>query len=141
MAIFSLFFIFFINFQVQAVITPSGPYLVQALSDSDPPVMAWNSNLAYYENHLLYVGSDNKLYGYDLANGVSSEVYDFSGDPNFSFGAAGLLVASDGYLYFNDNGNTSKIYRIHLADAWPIQNIESIETSAKGSIWSSTTKG
>ena len=138
MAIFSLFFIFFINFQVQAVITPSGPYLVQALSDPDPPVMAWNSNLAYYENHLLYVGSDNKLYGYDLANGVSSEVYDFSGDPNFSFGAAGLLVASDGYLYFNDNGNTSKIYRIHLADAWPIQNIESIETSAKGSIWSFT---
>lgn len=136
MAIFSLFFIFFINFQVQAVITPSGPYLVQALSDPDPPVFTWNSSLAYYDNHLIYAGSQG-IFAYNLDTETTTLVSDLSSNPNFSFGPAGFLVTDDRYLYFTDNGSTTRLYRVLLTNNWPL-NYENFDTQSNGSIFSLT---
>ena len=136
MAVFSLFFIFFINFQVQAVITPSGLYLVQALSDSDPPVMAWNSSLAYYDNHLIYAGSQG-IFAYNLDTEASTLLCDLSANLNFSFGPAGFLVTEDNYLYFTDNGITKRLYRVLLTNNWPL-NYEDFDTQSNGTIFSLT---
>ncbi|MCG6917851.1 MAG: DUF5050 domain-containing protein, partial [Deltaproteobacteria bacterium] len=122
---------------VLAAITPEDPYEALALDAPDPAVFDWVSSIGYYDGQLIYPGNDRKIYAYDIQTGNSTEILDLSADPNFFFGPSAFLVSFDNYLYFLDNGNTDKIYRIDLSGAWP-PAIESFSTGASGSIFSFT---
>ncbi len=136
MAFMAISFLFSVRLGL-AEISPVEPWQSSELGDPSPPALTWNSSIAYYETQLIYVGSDLKIYGYDMSTGESIEVLDLSDDPNFMFGPSGFLVSHDNYLYFHDNGNTKKIYRIDLAATWP-PDIESFNTGAAGSIFALT---
>jgi len=128
---------FLIAIPVGASITPNVPFQASTLAAPNPAVFTWVSSIAYYDGQLIYPGDDRKIYAYDIQTGNSTEVLDLSADPNFGFGPSGFLVSYDNYLYFLDNGNTDKIYRIDLTAAWP-PAIESFSTGASGSIFGLT---
>jgi hypothetical protein len=121
-----------------ADITATDPFESASLTDPVPPAVSFVSSIAYYDGSLIYAANDNnlnKLYTYDIASGTSTELWDLSGDPNFNFGPSGFMVSSDNYLYFHDNGNTKKIYRIDLiAPGAP----DELDTGANGSIFAFT---
>lgn len=120
-----------------AGITPVDTWESEALSDPNPAVFGWVGSIAYYDNQIIYAGNDQKIYAYDLDTENSTELLDLSGDANFSFGPSGFMVSDDNYLYFHDNGNSDKVYRVDLTAAWPA-SIESFNTGATGSIYAFT---
>ena len=122
---------------VGAAITPAGSYGATALADPVPAVFTWNGSTGYYNNQLIYCGSDKKTYAYDLDTGASTLVSDTSGLGGAWGNVTGFIVSSDNYLYFHDNGDTTKIYRILLTNAWPAAH-ESFDTGCSGSIYSFT---
>jgi hypothetical protein len=114
---------------------PAETFLFTPLADPVPPVLSFVSSIGYYDGSVIYAGNDLKIYAYDTADGTSTELWDLSGDPNFNFGPSGFMVSSDNYLYFHDNGNTQKIYRIELtAPGAP----DELDTGANGSIFAFT---
>jgi hypothetical protein len=133
----SLLLVFLWANSVFAAITPEDHYDTEALSDPSPAVFVWNSSIGYYDNQLIYCGDDKKIYAYDLDAGASTLVSDASGLGGAWGSAAGFLVSSDDYLYFHDNGDSTKIYRILLTNAWPAA-YESFDTGCSGSIYSIT---
>jgi len=124
------------NPDVALQVVPTAPYRARYLGEPDPAALAWNSALAYHDHQLIYAGNDNKIYAYSLVTGDYEEVLDLSGNPDFGFGPAGFLVSHDYYLYFHDNGNTDKIYRIDLTTAVP--SMASFHSGAQGSIFAFT---
>jgi hypothetical protein len=120
---------------VNAAITPKGSYEAMALADPVPAVFAWNGSIGYYENQLLYCGDDKRIYAYDLDTGASTLVSDTSGLGGAWGSATGFLISSNDYLYFHDNGDTTKVYRLLLTNAWPAA-CESFDTGCSGSIYS-----
>ncbi|MDY6952465.1 MAG: choice-of-anchor U domain-containing protein, partial [Thermodesulfobacteriota bacterium] len=117
-------------------VVPAPPYRARYLGEPDPAAFAWNSTLAYYDHQLIHAGDDNRIYAYHLVTGGYEEVLDLSENPDFGFGPSGFLVSHDHYLYFNNNGNSDKIYRIDLTASAPA--IESFESGASGSIFAFT---
>ena len=120
-----------------AAITPVAPYQAAALTDPSPAVFTYGSSIGYYNNRLIYAGSDGKIYAYSTGSGSSTLVSDTSALATAYSSVQGFLVSSDGYLYFHDNGISAKIYRIPLADGWPAA-YEALTTQASGSIYSFT---
>jgi len=122
-----------------ADITPKAPYQAEALADPDPAVYVWNSSIAYYNNHVLYVGEDGDIYGYDLDTAESTLVCDAPLVSEF-FGVSGLMVADDDYLYLHDNGRfdgKKTIFRVKLTEPWPAY-YEFLDTEANGFIYALT---
>jgi hypothetical protein len=119
---------------VNAAITPKGSYEAAALADPVPAVFAWNGSIGYYDNQLIYCGDDKMIYAYDLDTGASTLVSDTSGLGGAWGNVTGFLVSSNDYLYFHDNGDTTKIYRLLLTNAWPAA-YESFDTGCSGSIY------
>lgn len=103
----------------QAALTPVAPYQAQALPDPDPPAFVYSAGIGYYGGKLLYAGDDGKIHAYDIEGGTSTLVCDTSSLTPPSYSIGGFFIASDGHLYFHDNGTTAKVYRIRLADPWP----------------------
>ncbi|MEJ5358312.1 MAG: choice-of-anchor U domain-containing protein [Desulfobacterales bacterium] len=118
----------------QAALTPVAPYQAQALPEPNPPTFAYAAGIGYYGGKLLYAGDDGKIHAYDVEGGSSTLVCDTSSltPPYYSIG--GFFIASDGHLYFHDNGTTAKIYRIRLADPWPAL-FQEFDTRVGGSIY------
>jgi hypothetical protein len=114
-------------------VVPTTPYRGRYLGEPDPPAFAWNSTLTYYDHQLFYAGQDNKIYAHHLITGDNKEILDLNDNPDFGFGPAGFLVSYDHYLYFHDNGNTDKIYRIDLTASEP--SVASLHSGAQGSIF------
>jgi hypothetical protein len=134
----SVVLVFLLATPIGADITPTAPYQADnTLGAPDPGVKTWNSSIAYYNNHLIYAGNDNSIYAYNLDTEGSTLVCDLSANANFGFGPAGFFVSNDGYLYFNDNGNTTNIYRALLSEAWPVDE-ESFDTQCNSSIFTFT---
>jgi hypothetical protein len=127
--------LFFLTTPVCAEITPEDPYDTESLKDPVPAIFTWNGSIGYYDNQLIYCGDDKKIYAYDLDTGNSTLVSNTSGLGGAWGSAAGLLISSDDYLYFHDNGDTTKIYRLLLTNAWPTA-YESLDTGCSGSIYS-----
>jgi hypothetical protein len=121
----------------QAAITPVAPYQASALTDPDPEVFTYASSIGYYEDQLIYAGSDGKIYAYSIKTGASELVSDTSALKTAFSSVQGFLIATDGHLYFHDNAITANIYRIRLADAWPAA-YETTDTQIGGAIYSFT---
>ncbi|MGD8702854.1 MAG: hypothetical protein PVG51_07365 [Desulfosarcina sp.] len=114
----------------QAAITPVAPYQATVLDDPDPGVIAYGSSIGLYDNKIIYAGTDGNIYAYDVSTGSSTLVSDTAALT--LFGVQGFLVASDGYLYFHDNGTSANVYRLNLADPWPAayETLDSLLTSS-----------
>ena len=118
-----------------AAITPISPFKAEALPDANPPVFTFQSSIAYYNNSIIYAGSDGKIYAYGVDSKSSTLVSDTSslGTPPYT-AATAFMVSSDDYLYFTDNGDTSNIYRIKLTDQWPARYVP-LDTGITSSIF------
>ncbi len=117
-------------------ISPAVPeYLAGRLDPPFPKVFDYSSSIAFYDGFLFYAGEDGKIYGYDIARGASKPVCDTSGLATDDSAVQGFLVSSDGHLYFHDNANSSKIYRVKLTDPWPAAYSE-LDTGLSASIYS-----
>ena len=119
-------------FPALAAITPIGPYQAEALADPSPAVFTFQSSIAYYNNFLIYAGSDGKIYAYGIDTGTSILVSDTSALSTAFSAVQGFVVSSGNYLYFHDNAVTSNIYRLKLTDPWPAahETLDSGITSA-----------
>jgi|GEM_PF-895067 len=117
-----------------AALSCTDPWGCGTLADPSPPVKAWTESIAYHDQHLIYAGSDNSIYAFNLAGGKSSLVCDLADDPGFIYGPTGFMVSADGYLYFHDNGNTTRIYRLLLSEPWPA-HYESFDTQCNSAIF------
>jgi hypothetical protein len=104
-----------------ATLTPISPFQAEALPDPNPPVVTFQSSIAYYNNSIIYAGSDGNIYAYDVDSKSSTLVSDTSSLKGTAYPAAvtAFMVSSDDYLYFNDNAVTQNIYRLKLTDTWP----------------------
>jgi hypothetical protein len=102
-----------------AAITPVAPFQAEALPDPDPPVFTFQSAISYYNNSIIYAGSDGKIYAYDVDSKLSTLVSDTSSLGNAFAAVTAFMVSSDDYLYFTDNAVTPNIYRLKLTDTWP----------------------
>ena len=118
-----------------AAITPISPFQAEALPDPNPPVAIYSSSIAYYNNYLIYAGSDKKIYGYNLATSESLVINDTS---SLSLAPQGFLVSTDNYLYFHDNAVTSNIYRLQLSHTWPVPTSETLDTGITSAIFAFT---
>jgi hypothetical protein len=121
-----------------AVLKPLGPYQAEALPDPPTPAFLYSSSIAYYDNYLIYAGSDGKIYGYDADSLDSVLVSDTSSLSSVFTAPQGFHVSSDGYLYFHDNainsGVSQSIYRLQLSDTWPV-SFETLDTGATSAIF------
>ena len=122
---------------VLGAITPTAPYETKALSNPNPVAFAWTSSIAYYNNKVIYSGADGKIYGFDLDTETSTVISDTSALATAFSSVTGMLVADDDYLYFHDNGNSAKIYRVLLTDQWPA-DYESFDTEISSAIFGFT---
>ena len=112
----SVLLVFLSGNPLSAVITPTDPWQSQGLGDPSPVPFTWNSSIAYYNNQLIYAGSDKKIYAFDIAGGTSVMVSDTSALSDPWASVSGFLVTSDHYLYFHDNRfPTGKIFRLLFA--------------------------
>ncbi len=102
-----------------AAITPVAPFQAEALPDPNPPVFTFQSAISYYNNSIIYAGSDGKIYAYDVDSKLSTLVSDTSSLGNAFAAVTAFMVSSDDYLYFTDNAVTPNIYRLKLTDTWP----------------------
>ncbi len=118
-------------------IVPVDPARSRAISDPSPEVFAFQSSIAYYDNYLIYVGKDGKIYGYNLDTGASTVISDTSSLSSPFSAVQGFLVSSDNYLYFHDNALSFKIYRLNLKGTWPV-GFESLDTEVKSAIFAFT---
>ncbi len=119
-----------------SAISPAVPeYLAGRLDPPGPKVFDYSSSIAFYDGFLFYAGEDGKIYGYDIASGASELVSDTSGLATAYSAVQGFLVSSDGHLYFHDNANSSKIYRVKLTDSWPADYRE-LDTGVTSAIYS-----
>ena len=120
-----------------AALTPIGPYQAEALPDPEPPVFTFQSSIAYYNNSIIYAGSDGKIYAYDVASNSSALVSDTSSLGNAFAAVTAFMVSSDDYLYFTDNGVTSNIYRLKLTATWPVsaEQRQQLDTGITSSIF------
>jgi len=118
-------------------ITVQDPFKGAALSPPSPGVFTYGSSVAYYKGEIIYAGDDGKIYAYSLDTGASNLVSDTSALSTGFSSVQGFLAASDGYLYFHDNGNSAKIYRLSLSDARPAAYAE-LDTGLTSSIYSFT---
>ncbi len=89
-----------------AALTPINPFEAESLPDPDPPVFTFQSSIAYYNNSIIYGGSDGKIYAYGIDSKSSTLVSDTSSLGNAFAAVTGFMVSSDDYLYFNDNAVT-----------------------------------
>ena len=120
-----------------ADLTPIGPYKAESLPDPNPPVFTFQSSIAYYNNFIIYAGSDGKIYAYDVDSKSSALVSDTSSLGNAFAAATAFMVSPDDYLYFTDNGSTSNIYRLKLTDTWPVSPVP-LNTGITSSIFAFT---
>jgi hypothetical protein len=122
-----------------AAITPVAPFQAEALPDPNPPVFTFQSSIAYYNNSIIYTGSDGNIYAYDVDSKSSTLVSDTSSLKSTQFPAAvtAFMVSSDDYLYFTDNDVTKNIYRLKLTDTWPA-GYSTLATGVSSSIFSFT---
>ena len=120
---------------VHAALTPVAPWQAALLPEPNPPAFAYSSAIAYHDGSIFYAGDDGKIYAYDIASGASSLVCDTSALATAFSSVQGFLVASDGYLYFHDNATTAKIYRLRLADPWPVEEYAELDTEVPGAIY------
>jgi hypothetical protein len=102
-----------------AALTPIDPFQAEALPDPNPPVFTFQSAISYYNNSIIYGGSDGKIYAYGVDSKSSTLVSDTSSLGNAFAAVTAFMVSADDYLYFTDNGVTSNIYRLKLTDTWP----------------------
>ena len=115
-------------------ITPIGPYQAEDLSDPNPAPLAYQSSIAHYNDAVIYAGDDGKIYAYDIDSGSSTLVSDTSALGNDYATVQGFLTGADNYLYFHDNALTANIYRLNLADAWPV-TYETLDTGITSAIF------
>ena len=123
-----------------ATITPISPFQAEALPDPNPPAYIYSSSIAYYNNYLIYAGSDAKIYGYNLATSESVVISDTSSLSSGYTAVQGFLVSSDEYLYFHDNSaftGSQSIYRLKLSGTWPVA-YETLDTGITSSIFAFT---
>jgi hypothetical protein len=124
-----------------AAITPISPFQAEALPDPNPAAYIYSSSIAYYNNYLIYAGSDYKIYGYNLATNKSDVISDTSSLTSGFTAVQGFFVSSDDYLYFHDNAFEinipQSIYRLKLSDAWPVA-YETLVTDATSAIFAFT---
>ena len=120
-----------------AALTPISPFQAEALPDPNPPGFLYSSSIAYYNNYLIYAGSDGKVYGYNLDSGDSVVISDTSSLSSGFTAPQGFFVSTDNYLYFHDNALTSNVYRLRLSDAWPAQ-FEELDTKVSTAIFAFT---
>jgi hypothetical protein len=120
-----------------AALTPIDPFQAEALPDPNPPVFTFQSSIAYYNNSIIYAGSDGKIYAYDVASKSSVPVSDTSSLGSSFAAVTAFMVSSDDYLYFTDNGVTSNIYRLKLTDPWPVsaEQTQTLDTGITSSIF------
>lgn len=121
-------------FPALAAITPIGPYQAETLADPNPAVFSFQSSIAYYNNFLIYAGSDGKIYAYSIDTGTSTLVSDTSALSTAFSAVQGFVVSSGNYLYFHDNAVTSNIYRLKLTDTWPVVQ-ETLDTGISSAIF------
>jgi hypothetical protein len=117
-----------------AAITPIGPYKAEDLSDPNPAPLVYQSSIAHYNDAVIYAGDDGKIYAYDISSGSSTLVSDTSALGNAYATVQGFLTGADNYLYFHDNALTANIYRLNLAEAWPV-NYETLDTGITSAIF------
>jgi len=117
-----------------AALTPIDPFQAEALPDPDPPVFTFQSAISYYNNSIIYGGSDGKIYAYDVDSKLSTLVSDTSSLGNAFAAVTAFMVSSDDYLYFTDNGVTPNIYRLKLTDTWPAPYVP-LDTGITSSIF------
>lgn len=115
-------------------ITPAAGFQAQTLSDPAPEVFLYGSSIAYFDGDLFYAGADGKIYAFSVATGESTLVSDTSGLATLFSSVQGFFVGSDGYLYFHDNGNSAKIYRLALDDRRPAA-YEELDTGVSSAIY------
>jgi hypothetical protein len=124
-----------------AAITPVAPFQAEALPDPNPPAYIYSSSIAYYNNYLIYAGSDGNIYGYNLATNESDVISDTSSLTSGFTAVQGFFVSSDDYLYFHDNAFEmnipQSIYRLQLSGAWPVA-YETLVTDVTSSIFAFT---
>jgi hypothetical protein len=120
-----------------AALTPISPFQAEALPDPNPSVFVYSSSIAYYDNHLIYAGSDGKVYGYNLTTGESVVISDTSLLSSGFTAPQGFFVGSDDYLYFHDNAVTQNVYRLKLTDTWPA-TYETFATGIESAIFAFT---
>ena len=117
-----------------AALTPISPFQAEALTDPDPPVFTFQNAISYYNNSIIYAGSDGKIYAYGIDSNSSTLVSDTSSLGNAFAAVTAFMVSSDDYLYFTDNGVTSNIYRLKLTDTWPAPYVP-LDTGITSSIF------
>jgi len=120
-----------------AALTPISPFQAEALTDPNPPAYLYSSSIAYYNNYLIYAGSDAKIYGYNLATSESAVISDTSSLSSGFTAPQGFFVSSDNYLYFHDNAVTTNIYRLQLSGTWPAP-YETLDTGIASAIFAFT---
>ena len=120
-----------------AALAPIDPFQAEALPEPNPSVFLYSSSIVYYNNYLIYAGSDGKIYGYNLATSESVVISDTSPLSSGFTAAQGFFVSSDDYLYFHDNAVTSTIYRLQLSGAWPA-DYETLDAGISSAIFAFT---
>ena len=120
-----------------AAVTPVTPYQAEALGNPSPAVFTYQASIAHYDNQLIYAGTDGMIYAFDPDNTTSTLVSDTSALKTAYSAVTGFMVSSDDYLYFHDNGNSPKIYRLQLTDSWPT-GYESFNSQSSGFIYAFT---
>ncbi len=120
-----------------AAVSPVAPYQASTLGNADPAVFTYQASIAHYDSRLIYAGADGKIYAFDPDSATSTLVSDTSLLKTDFSAVTGFMVSSGDYLYFHDNGISSKIFRLRLTNPWPAA-YESFDTLCSGYIYAFT---